>query len=73
MRRSSLALVAIALLCGCMEPIGGGGKLPAPNKRDQQTVSKLEQLAFESFQARDRVRADKLRACLLYTSDAADD
>lgn len=61
MRKSSFALAAILMVCGCMQPVGGG-KSPAPNKRDQQSSGKLEQLAFESFQARDRVRAEKLRA-----------
>lgn len=62
MRRSSLMLVASLLICGCMQPVGGSGKSPSPSKRDQQASGKLEQLAFESFQARDRVRAEKLRA-----------
>ena len=50
-----LFFVLAMLVCGCLVQPGGTTK-PKPGKQT------LEQLAFESFQKRDTVRAEKLRA-----------
>lgn len=50
-----LFFVLALLVCGCLVQPGGNTK-PKPGKQT------LEQLAFESFQKRDLVRAEKLRA-----------
>jgi len=55
----SLVLALIVLLsAGCTQPTGGGGKKPAPSPVKE---TRLEQLAFESFQKRDELRAKNLR------------
>jgi hypothetical protein len=60
MPRSSLYLVVmLGLASGCMQPVSGQ-KQPSTDKR-KPAAAGLEQLAFDSFQARDRVRAEKLR------------
>lgn len=51
-----LLLVATLLVCGCLAQPGKNTK---PTPSGKQT---LEQIAFESFQRRDLVRAEKLRA-----------
>ena len=58
-----LAMAAALLVAGCIEP--AGRSRPDAKKPSQDRVSdasSLEQLAFESFQQRDRLRAQKLRA-----------
>lgn len=60
MRRSNAILIIVLALCGCVQP-NSNGKPPAPDRRQSPASGKLEQLAFESFQSRDRVRAEKLR------------
>lgn len=58
MRTVVLAL-AVLFASGCTQPSGGGGsKKPTPGPAK---VSRLEQLAFESFQKRDELRAKNLR------------
>lgn len=57
MRIASLIL-CLLLTVGCTQPSGEGKKpiKPAPSKE-----TRLEQLAFESFQKRDELRAKNLR------------
>lgn len=57
MRTTAIALIAF-LLIGCTQPTGGGGKKPTPPPAKE---TRLEQLAFESFQKRDELRAKNLR------------
>lgn len=53
-----LALVFTLLVCGCLVQPGKDGDAPKPGKQT------LEQLAFESFQKRDLVRADLIDAAI---------
>jgi len=59
MRSVVLALI-VFLSIGCTQPTGGGGtKKPVQPNPVKET--RLEQLAFESFQKRDELRAKNLR------------
>jgi len=54
------ACVVLSLVIGCAAQ---SGKQPTKKKKDTKPVAKnLEQIAYESFQARDVLRAEKLRA-----------
>lgn len=52
---------AFALFCGCVQSPSGQNKPEKPTPGRVVDARSLEQIAFESFQQRDRLRAEKLR------------
>ena len=52
------AVIALAIIGGCIAQPGGS----KPTKPKPGTKQTLDQIAFDSFQRRDLVRAEKLRA-----------
>ncbi len=57
-----LLLALTLLLSGCVNPVDQTADPvnPTPDRKPQPVSGSLEQAAYESFQARDRVRAEKL-------------
>ena len=54
-------VAALALFCGCVQSPSGQTKPEKPTPGRVVNAQSLEQIAFESFQQRDRLRAEKLR------------
>lgn len=57
-----IALAASVLLVGCVQAPSGDAEKQRQSPGRVVDARSLEQIAFESFQQRDRLRAEKLRA-----------